>query len=316
MFIVLQYGYPNNMSLNWRYNMNNVKGTLMVILAACFWSTMGVFSRYLNQFGLYAREISQIRTTVGLLLIGGYLVLVRRDLMKIRWRDLWCFLGTGVLSLLFFCITYFQSLQTISMSTATVLLYMAPVYVMLMSLVLFGEKLYANKVIALLLAVLGCVLSSGIGGFSGDTIGILLALASGVFYALYSIFSRYAIQRGYHVYTIVFYTFLFSAIGCSFLSDWGTITNALVRTDTAWILCLGLGLLSGFLPYLLYSKGLTMMESSRVSILSSMEIVFSTIWGLTLFSEFPNALGWVGMALVLGAVCLLSMPQKKMNRNV
>lgn len=291
--------------------MSKVKGTLMVLLAACFWSTMGVFSRYINQLGLYALEVSQIRTTVGLLLIGSYLVLMRRDLLKIRWKDLWCFLGTGVLSLLFFCITYFRSLQTISMSAATVLLYMAPVYVMLMSLALFKEKLSVNKVIALLLAVIGCVFSSGIGGFRGDTIGILLALASGVFYALYSIFSRYAIQRGYHAYTIVFYTFLFSAIGCSFMSDWDAITDTLVHTDTAWLLYLGLGLLSGFLPYLLYSKGLTLMESSRASILASMETVFSTIWGLTLFSECPNALGWLGMALVLGAVCILSVPQKK-----
>ena len=120
-----------------------------------------------------------------------------------------------------------------------------------------------------------------------------------------------AIQRGYHTYTIVFYTFLFSAIGCSFLSDWGAITDTLVRADTAWVLYLGLGLLSGFLPFLLYSKGLTMMESSRTSILASMEMVFSTIWGLTLFSEYPNASGWIGIALVLGAVCILSVPQKK-----
>ena len=68
-----------------------------------------------------------------------------------------------------------------------------------------------------------------------------------------------------------------------------------MHTDTTWFLYLGLGLLTGYLPYLLYSKGLTMMESSKASILSSMEAVFSTLWGLILFSEFPGASGWMGI---------------------
>lgn len=84
-----------------------------------------------------------------------------------------------------------------------------------------------------------------------------------------------------------------------------------MHTDTTWFLYLGLGLLTGYLPYLLYSKGLTMMESSKASILSSMEAVFSTLWVLILFSEFPGASGWMGIVLVLGAVCLLSLPKRK-----
>lgn len=107
------------------------------------------------------------------------------------------------------------------MSMATVPLYMSPVYVMLISLVLFHEKMRINKALALLLAVVGCALTSGIGGIAGDSTGVLLALASGFFYALYSFFSRYAIQKGLHAYTIVFYTFMFSTVGFCFLSDWG-----------------------------------------------------------------------------------------------
>lgn len=287
----------------------------MVLLAACLWSTMGMFTRYLNQLGIYSLEVTQIRVTVGFLLIGGYLLLWHRDMLKIRLKDLWCFLGTGLLSLLMFCICYFRALQTITMSTAAVLLYMAPVYVMLMSLALFRERITRRKVTALLLAVVGCAFTSGIMGFGGDTTGILLALASGLFYALYSIFSRYAIQRGYHAYTIVFYTFLFSALGCSFLCDWSAIGTTLVQADTAWILYLGLGLLTGFLPYVLYSRGLMVLESSRASILASMEAVSSMVLGMVLFREIPNIYGGIGIVLVLGSVAILSLPEHENIKN-
>lgn len=55
----------------------------MVLLATCFWSTMGIFIRYLNQLGLYALEVTQIRVTVGGLVLGCYLLLVHRELLKI-----------------------------------------------------------------------------------------------------------------------------------------------------------------------------------------------------------------------------------------
>lgn len=291
----------------------NGKGILAVLLAAALWGTMGVFVRYLNAAGLAALDITQVRITVGLLAIGGYLLIFRRELFRIRLKDIWCFLGTGLVSLLLFSTCYFKSFEYVSLSTAAVLLYTAPTFVMLMSLVLFKEKMTLPKLAALVLSLVGCVLVSGIGGGGiGEPIGILLATASGLFYALYSIFSRYAIMRGYSSLTIVFYTFLFCAVGCAFLSDLPRIAETVFVSDPKmWLLTLGVGIVTGFLPYVFYSYGLTCMESSRASILASIEPVVGTLFGVFLFGEPLTVGGGIGTVLVLSAVVLLSLKPRK-----
>ncbi len=284
----------------------------MVLTAGILWGSMGVFVRYLNAAGLVSIEITHIRITVGFLAIGAYLLFFRRDLLKIRLRDLWCFLGTGIVSLLLFSTFYFKSLEYVSLSTAAILLYTAPVFVMLMSLLLFREKMTVIKLCALGLSLAGCILVSGIGGSVQEPIGLLFALGSGFFYALYSIFSRYAIQRGYSSLTIVFYTFLFCALGCSFLSDWEQIASVLMVPDaTVWLLALGVGIITGFLPYVFYSKGLEAMEASKASIIASVEPVVGTLFGVFLFGEKLTIPAGVGIALVLFAVLLLSKTPKK-----
>lgn len=286
-------------------------GTIYILIAASLWGSMGIFSRYLNAAGLGAFEVTQVRVTVGLIFVGTYLLLFNRPLLKIKLRDLWCFLGTGIVSLLFFCICYFKSMEYVSIATAGVLLYTAPTFVMLMSLVLFKERLTSSKILALVLSFVGCALVSGIGGDGANIVGILLALASGFFYALYSIFGRYAINRGYSSWTIVFYTFLFSSVGCAFLSDFGRIKSVAFSSAQNALLCIGLGLITGFLAYIFYSMGLEQIESSRASILASLEPVVGTALAMLFFAEFPSIYGVIGIVLVILAIAMLSVTPKK-----
>ena len=286
-------------------------GTIFILIAASLWGSMGIFSRYLNAAGFGAFEVTQGRVTVGFIIVGTYLLLFNRSMLKIKLKDLWCFLGTGIVSLLFFCICYFKSMEYDSIATAGVLLFTAPTFVMLMSLFLFKEKLTASKIFALVMSFVGCALVSGIGNDSASVIGILLALASGFFYALYSIFGRYAIMRGYSSWTIVFYTFMFSSVGCAFLCDWKTVASVAFSSAKNGLLCLGLGLITGFLAYIFYSMGLERIESSKASILASLEPVVGTVLAMIFFAEFPTAPGVIGIILVLCAIAALSITPKK-----
>ena len=194
------------------------KGSALVLLAALAWSTMGPLTRKLNTMGLYSFEVSQIRLTTAFVMIFLFILVVDRRMLKIRLKDVWCFLGTGLCSLLMYCICYFRALESASISVVTVLTYMSPVYIMLMSAVLFREKITGKKLLALGLSIGGCVLVSGVlFGITGSAKGLLLGLAAGFFYALYSIFAKYAIERGYQSWTILLYTFGLAMVGCSFL---------------------------------------------------------------------------------------------------
>ena len=86
-------------------------GTIFILIAASLWGSMGIFSRYLNAAGFGAFEVTQVRVTVGFIIVGTYLLLFNRSMLKIKLKDLWCFLGTGIVSLLLFCICYFKSME-------------------------------------------------------------------------------------------------------------------------------------------------------------------------------------------------------------
>lgn len=282
--------------------------TLCVLTAATLWGSMGLFVRRLNAAGLYALEVTQLRILVGLVLVGAYLAVFHRDMLRVRLRDLWCFAGSGICSLLFFSYCYFTGMTMTSLSVICVLLYTAPVFVMLLSVLLFRERMTRSKLLALLLTFAGCCLVSGLGGethLSGAA--LLLGLGSGFFYGLYSIFSRYAIQRGYSSWTITFYTFAFCTAACLFLSDWSAITST-VSADPAllvWIVLLGL--VTAFFPYVLYTRGLEQMESSRAAILASLEPAVATLLGVLVLHEPLTVSNAAGIVLVLGGIAVLSL---------
>ena len=174
--------------------MKQSKSALCVLLAGTLWGSMGLFVRKLNAVGLYALDIVQLRIAISLVLVGLYLLIFARDKLRVRLRDLWCFAGTGIVSLLLFSWCYFSGMQEASLSVMAVLLYTSPAFIVLLSVLLFRETLTRQKLLALVLTFAGCCLVSGLGSGSAVSMkGLLLGLGSGFFYALYSIFSRYAI---------------------------------------------------------------------------------------------------------------------------
>ena len=286
--------------------MKQSKSAACVLLAGTLWGSIGLFVRKLNAVGLYALDIVQLRIAISLVLVGLYLLIFARDKLRVRLRDLWFFAGTGIVSLLLFSWCYFSGMQEASLSVMAVLLYTSPAFIMLLSMLLFRETLTRQKLLALVLTFTGCCLVSGLGSGSAVSMkGLLLGLGSGFFYALYSIFSRYAIERGYGSWTITFYTFLFCLLASAPLAHWGLIAQALSSDASVPVYALLMGLLTGFLAYIFYTKGLEGMESSRAGILASVEPVVGTIIGTLVFHEPLPVQSVLGIALVLGGIVVL-----------
>ena len=294
--------------------MSRHKYTAAILAAGCLWGFMGLFRRYMGELGFSASDLIVLRCGVAALGFALTLLFTGPAQFKIRLRDAWCFLGSGIVSLLFFTFCYFQAMNYMSLSAAAILLYTAPAIVTLLSALLFRERLTAIKLAAVALAFLGCALVSGLGAgeMALSAAGILYGLGAGLGYALYSIFARCALQRGYSSNTINFYSCLLAAIGAMLI--WGT--DGVFETAAASVLNLGLalgaGILTCFLPYLLYTYGLTGMETGRASIMASVEPVVATLVGAAVFHESMSALSYAGVVLVLSAVVLLNVkPRKK-----
>ena len=285
----------------------------LVILAGCCWATLGVFVRHLNEIGLQSMQIVEIRAALTVIVMFGFLAIFRRDLLKVKGKDLWCFAGGGVISVILFNFCYFQTIQRASLSTAAILLYTAPIFVLLLSVPLFGEKLTRKKLICLAMAFVGCALASGAaGGMTLSPETLLFGLGSGFGYGLYSIFSRFALQRGYHPITITAYIFLFGAIGGIPLTDFGQVMTVASQPEHLLYL-IAYTVVTTIIPYIAYTTGLRYVENGVAAVLACIEPVMATVFGIFFFSEMPSFTGWAGIVLVLAALVILNLQPKKNN---
>ena len=150
------------------------KGLVLIIIAACFWGSMGIFVRRLTAYGFDSIQIVSVRVTLAALFFCLFLLIRERSGFRISLRDIPLFLGLGLGSILFFTVCYFAAITIMPLSTAAILLYTSPIWIMLMSAVFFHEKINSRKIIALLLAFGGCVLVSGISGDGITFTGLLL----------------------------------------------------------------------------------------------------------------------------------------------
>jgi len=279
---------------------------LFVLLAGILWGIIGVFVRRLNATGFLAMDIVAIRAVTTSVMLFLFLLLFDRGKLVVKGKDIWCFVGTGIFSIVFFNFCYFQAITETSLSIAAILLYTAPAFVMVISAFLFQEKITKQKVWSLVLTFLGCVLVTGVVG-SGQRVtfrGVLFGLGAGIGYALYSIFSRFALKRGYHSLTISFYTFVFAMLGALPLSKlWKPEMVSMFGIKTV-LFCLLFGLISTVLPYFVYTRGLAEMENSRASILASIEPVTATLLGVLFYREHMSLLQVMGVLLVIVAIAL------------
>lgn len=286
---------------------------ILVLTAGCMWGCMGLLVRPLNGIGLVTMDICFLRGFVTFTVMLAGLLLFDRNALKIKLRDIWCFIGTGALSVSFFNFCYFKTITLTSLSVAAVLLYTAPAFVMIMSFFLFKENMTKRKVAALIVAFVGCVLVSGIvtGGGDLNAKGILVGLGAGFGYALYSIFSRYALQRGYNSITITFYTFLFATLCTIFLVDVSSIFNIVETNPQIGVYGAFMILFVTLFPYLCYTKGLSGMENGTASVIASVEPVMATVLGILIYKEEMTIVNAFGMILVLVSIVMLNCNGKK-----
>ena len=287
------------------------KHMLAVLGAGSLWGTMGFFTRSLGGIGIGPAGAILVRCTIASVFFALTIALTDPKAFRVAPRDVWCFVGSGICSLLFFTYCYFNAIELMSLSAAAILLYTAPSIVVLLSALLFHEKLGAKKLAALALAFLGCCLVSGLGGVALPLKGLLFGLGAGFGYALYSIFARLALDRGYGSNTVNLYSCLLAALGAGVLWGFSEPLTAMSASVPNVLLCLLAGIVTCYLPYLLYTYGLSGLETGRASILASVEPVVAALLGVLVYRETMSLTAFLGVLCVLGAVILLNGRTKK-----
>lgn len=283
-------------------------GAMLVVIAGICWGIIGIFTRQLSVASVSPLQITWVRSSLTAIGMAICIFLTDKRRFYIKLTDIWMFIGTGIFSIVLFNICYFKSIEMTTMSVAAVLLYTAPAMVVIMSTVLFHERLTIQKITALIMALFGCVLITGIIGSNAvmSPAGIIVGLGAGFGYALYSIFGNFALRK-YHPFTVTFYTFLFACLALMPFAKIASLFYAVSGYKCAALYCAGMAIVSTLIPFLCYTQGLRYLEAGKASVMAFIEPFVATLCGVAVFKEKITAQSLIGMSLIFISVVLLNL---------
>ncbi|CAN5612441.1 EamA family transporter [soil metagenome] len=301
-----------------------VVGAALVLGAASLWATFGIFAKRLYDAGFAPLELASVRAAAGFAAIavltlanaavqrgrtrrhGG--VEEQRDAFHVGWRALPFFAAYGVLGYALFTLAYFASLERSTVSIAVALLYTAPAFVLLMSALLWKERVSGTRIVALVLVLAGVTLVTGAAGalLRGTATlpgtALLVGLAAGATYAVYTVFSKIATER-YGPAAALFWSFGFAAVAFAVLAP---PHLPFIRAPQHTLLLLALGIVPTLIPYALYLAALRELRASTASMLAAVEPMIAAILAALLLGERLQASQTLGMALIVAAAVVLA----------
>ena len=283
---------------------------ILPILAGLMFGSSGIFVRTLTQNGIDPITLLFLRFSIAIIPILIAILLTDKKLLRIELRDIPLFLVCAM-CIVGLNLCYNESMNNIPLSLAATLLSTAPIFVLIFAYVIFREKITKRKLTCMVLAILGCMLMTGV--LESDIIdvplsGILLGIGAALFWAIYLMASKKSMEGGNHTFTILFYSIILISIALIPFTDFGQIGN-FVDINPAWTIIFLIihSTFSFALPYIFTTISLNYIDSGVSSILlSGAEPFAALMFGLVLYSEVPTLVMFCGFILTIIAMMMLS----------
>lgn len=287
-------------------------GYALVAVAATCWAAAGTLAKYMMNHQMIPRvALVEMRVTVGAAILA--LGLAWRDprLLVINTRDIGYMLLLGIGGVAGVHYSYYYAISKIHVAAAILLQYMAPAFILAFAVTVQHERLSARKMLAVLIAFGGCFLVVGaynLDVFRANVPGIAAGLASAVFFAFYTLYAEYGLNR-YSVWTILLYGFTAAAgFWWCVHPPWKIVTAH--YPFTIWLLFLVLGIFSAIVPFGCYFAGIRRIRATQASITAMLEPVMSGVIAYIFLGEVMAPLQLVGGVLVLAGILLLQQTQR------
>ena len=283
---------------------------ILPILAGFMFGSSGIFVRTITQNGIDPTTLLFLRFSIAIIPILIAILLSDKKLLKIELKDIPLFIVCSI-CIVGLNLCYNESMNTVPLSLAAVLLSTAPIFVLIFAYLFFGEKITYKKVICMILAITGCFLMTGVlenNLMQIPLFGIISGIGAAFFWAVYLISSKKSIEKGNHTFTILFYSVIFISIALIPFTNFGQIADFISIKPMLVILFLILHSTFSFaLPYVFSTLSLNYIDSGVSSILlSGAEPFAALIFGLIFYSEVPTILMFIGFVITIIAMMMIS----------
>ena len=284
------------------------KGIYFALFAGILWgASLGAFSRCLSELGFLPMQITAVRVTLSAILFVISALVHNRQAFRIQIKDVWIFFCAGLVSITAFSWCYFTSTKYCSLAVAEILSFTSPIWVLLLSALLFHEHITKLKKISIFLVLFGCILVCGMlrGVENISVVGILTGLMSGIAFATYTIFTRFAVTK-YTTLTINLYSFIIAALSAIIIGKPEKTLQMIVTPEAIQVIVF-LGTLCGALPYYLYTKAMEVLDNSTACILTTIEPVVATVVSVYFYHEKLYLSTIIGIIIIITAVTVVSL---------
>ncbi|MGI2327862.1 EamA family transporter [Planococcus sp. YIM B11945] len=279
---------------------------ILVLLAAMLWGTTGTAQTFIDGTA-HSLAIGALRLSIGGFSLLAFVLWTKAlDVRTIPWKAAWASAATMAL----FQPLFFSSVQLTGIAVGTVVaIGSAPVFSGLLEWAVMKRKPNRVWTIATLCAVIGCILLfANKESATVDSLGILLALGAGLSFAAYATVSK-TVLEAMEAVPAVAVIFSLSAL---FLLPTLLFLNVSFLVDPANITVIAyLGLAATGLSYILFSTGLKQIPSSSAVTLSLAEPLTASLLGVFIVGEVLSGIAWVGVALLLGGIIVLTLGKRK-----
>ena len=291
---------------------NEIRGYLYILIGATLWGVSSAVAKSLFKIGISPAELVHIRLTLATLSLGLILLIFDRKRMAVALKDLTYFLVLGFVGVAGVQFTYYYTISKIHVGPAVLIQYLSPMWVALYAFIFQKEPFTKGKVIALLLALLGCYFT--VGGYRVDLLrlnrfGVVSGLISSLFFSFYALYGEKGLKK-YDPWTLILYGFGFGAVFYWLLISPIRILNQ-GYSFRIWMAFLYIAIFSTLIPFGLYFKGIERVRATRASITATWEPVVAGITAYFVLGEvlFPlQVLGGIG---VIAALVFLQMAREK-----
>lgn len=215
-------------------------------------------------------------------------------------------------------VIYFGCLGFMPIAQVVAGLFTAPIFVVIFSVVLFGERIGPRRVIAVLLGFAGIVLA--LRPEAGDLTWLsVLPVLAGAFYGLGNLVTRRWLGAE-GTLTLLGWFFgmmlVWGALGCAVLALWplpvaegaaGWATRGWVATEGLFLVMIVVQAVGSLIGVGMSIKAYQMADATMVAVFENTLLVFATVWAFALWGEAPDALGLVGLALITAAGVIIAL---------
>lgn len=279
---------------------NRLVGALYVAVSATAFGAMAIFARNAYASGADVTAVLFLRFLIAGAVMGCAMLLFRR-----RWprgRNLAVLVGMGGIGYVGQSFCFFSALNYASAGLVALLLYLHPFMVTLISAALFGLRLTALRLGAVIAALLGTALTIG-SDISGEPLGILLGVGAAVLYSIYILVgSRVLGEEDPFAAACV----VMLAAAASFGAIVMTAGARFPESGGGWTSIVMIALLCSVAGIVCFFAGMRRLGPSDAATLSTLEPVVTFVLAGIFLGEPVLANQVVGGGVILAAVVVLA----------